>query len=176
MKRFTDEVQISILTKMRQEGGCQLTTEEWRALHNTELTTLSATARRARLQGTELWYQAAPTWATVSMAQMLRSRLSAQHAGATLFLIPAEDHVLDRPYALKKEAIAEQILRVPNMNNTGRLPGIAMVHVDMEIRLTVTVEQPDAVVDSTGVVIGLDLHSDDKSFATEQASVRILQN
>ena len=26
------------------------------------------------------------------------------------------------------------------------------------------------------MIIGLDLHSDDKSFATEQASVRILQN
>ena len=41
------------------------------------------------------------------------------------------------------------------------------------MRLTVTVEQPDAAVDSTGVVIGLDLHPDDMSTATEHASVQI---
>ena len=36
MKRFTDETLIAILTKMRQDGGCKLTSEEWRALQNTE--------------------------------------------------------------------------------------------------------------------------------------------
>lgn len=161
MKRFKDDIQISILTKMRQSGGCKLTTQEWKALQNTELTTLSATERSARLRGTELWYQAAPTWATVSMAQAIRSRCSAQKSETTLYIIPAEDYVLDRPYECKPEHLAEEILRTPNMNNTGRLPGLAMVHIGMEIRLTQTVEAPDAVVDSTGVVRGLDLEPED---------------
>ena len=53
--------------------------------------------------------------------------------------------------------VSEQIASVPNMNNTGRLPSIALVHIGMEIRLTNTVEAPEAVTDSTGIIIGMDL-------------------
>ncbi len=125
------------------------------------------------LECMELWYQSAPTWATVSMAQAIRSRLSAQQAGATLYIIPAEDHVLDRPYksTLKDSYLAEEILRVPNMNNTGRLPGIAMIHIGMEVRLTVTVEAPDAVVDSTGVIVGFDLDPEETCAPPERDAV-----
>ena len=35
--RFTDDVLISILKKMRQQGGCQLSNLEWKALMNTEI-------------------------------------------------------------------------------------------------------------------------------------------
>ena len=59
--------------------------------------------------------------------------------------------------------VSEQIASVPNMNNTGRLPSIALVHIGMEIRLTNTVEAPEAVTDSTGVVIGMDLDPVDVS-------------
>ena len=175
MKRFTDEQQIAILTKMRQQGGSKLTSPEWKALRDTELTTLSATERRSRLRNTELWYQAAPTWATVSMAQPIRSRLSAQRSATTLYIMPAEDYVLNRPFNMSPEHIAEEILRVPNMNNTGRLPSIAMIHIGMEMRLTVTVEAPEAVVDSTCTVIGLDLEAEDASAAQEPAATRILR-
>ena len=65
--------------------------------------------------------------------------------------------------------------RVPNMNNTGRLPSIAMIHIGMEMRLTVTVEAPEAVVDSTCTVIGLDLEAEDASAAQEPAATRILR-
>ncbi len=107
------------------------------------------------------------------MAQAIRSRLSAQQAGATLYIIPAEDHVLDRPYksTLTDSYLAEEILRVPNMNNTGRLPGIGMIHIGMEVRLTVTVEAPDAVVDSTGVVIGFDLDPDEPCVSADHDAV-----
>ena len=91
MKRFTDATQISILTKMRRSGGCKLTKQEWKALCDTDISTASATKQRNQLAGTELWYQAAPTWATVSMAQVIRSRLSAVKAAATLFNRPAKD-------------------------------------------------------------------------------------
>ena len=97
MKRFTDETLISILTKMRKSGGCKLTNKEWDALRNTDISQASATEQRKRLLGTELWYQSAPTWATVSMAQCIRSRLSAVKAAATLFIVPAQDFVLNLP-------------------------------------------------------------------------------
>ena len=140
MKRFTDATQISILTKMRRSGGCKLTKQEWKALRDTDISAASATEQRRRLEGTELWYQAAPTWATVSMAQVIRSRLSAVKAAATLFIVPAKDYVLNRPVnaRLTDAYLAEVISSVPNMNNTGRLPSIGLFHLGMIIRLTNT--------------------------------------
>ena len=181
MKRFTDATLISILTKMRRSGGCKLTMQEWKALRNTDISAASATEQRKRLGGTELWYQSAPTWATVSMAQVIRSRLSAVQAAATLFIVPAKDYVLNRPQnsKLTDAYVAEQIISVPNMNNTGRLPSIAMIHLGMTIRLTNTVEAPEAVTDSTGEIVGIDLDPHEPSDATERTSpiqrVRILR-
>ena len=64
------------------------------------------------------------------------------------------------------------------MNNTGRLPSIALVHLGMVIRLTNTVEAPEAVTDSTGEIVGIDLDPDEPSAATEHTSaiegIRIL--
>ena len=75
MKRFSDETLISILTKMRQSGGCKLTNKEWDALRNTEISQASATEQRKRLHGTELWYQSAPTWATVLLSNVAMGKL-----------------------------------------------------------------------------------------------------
>ena len=176
MKRFTDETQIAILTKMRISGGCKLSLEEWTALSGTEISKLSAIEQQQRLQGTSLWYQSAPTWATVSMAQVIRSRLSALEHNATLYFIPAKDYLLNRPFDrnLTDKFLAEQIAGVPNMNNTGRLPSIAMIHIGMEVRLTNTVETPEAVTDSTGVVIAIDEDPDEPASMRTQG-VRILK-
>ncbi len=74
--------------------------------------------------------------------------------------------------------MAEVISSVPNMNNTGRLPSIGLVHLGMIIRLTNTVEAPEAITDSTGEVVGIDLHPDEPGAATEHTSavegIRIL--
>jgi hypothetical protein len=107
--------------------------------------------------------------------------LSAVKAGATLFVIPAQDYVLNRPQnsRITDAYIAEQIAGVPNMNNTGRLPSIAMIHLGMTIRLTNTVEPPEAVTDSTGDIVGIDLDSQEPNADIEHTSsiegVRILQ-
>ena len=161
--RFDDPVLVSILAKMRTEGGATLTPSEWRALEATEVKS------QADLQGTELWYQAAYEWSIVTMAMPIRSVFSARQARATLFVIQAEDDLLNPwaelqslppPLAAEtKRRVGEAALRHPNMNETGRMPGFVLIHMGMQVRLTQTVEQPDAVVDSTGVVTGIDFHA-----------------
>ena len=89
MKRFTDATLITVLGKMRKPGGCNLTSREWSALQDTDISKLSATEQRRRLEGIELWYQSGFTWATVAMAQVIRSRLSAEHSRATLYITRA---------------------------------------------------------------------------------------
>ena len=89
--------------------------------------------------------------------------------------------MLNRPQnaRLTDAYLAEQIASIPNMNNTGRLPAIAMIHLGMTIRLTNTVEAPEAVTDSTGEVVGIDLDPEEPNGATEPASaadgIRILR-
>jgi hypothetical protein len=150
--RFDDAVLISILGKMRTPGGVRLTEAEWRSLQATEASDAS------ELAGTEDWYEACYTWNVVTMATAMRSTLSARAAKAVLFIVQAEDRVTNPWPALGKdqvrESVGEQILRHPNMNNTGRLPGFAMFHVGMRARLTQSVEPPEAVVDAIGEVIG----------------------
>ena len=110
------------------------------------------------------------------MAQVIRSRLSALEHNATLYFIPAKDYLLNRPFnpRLTDAFLAEQIAGVPNMNNTGRLPSIAMLHIGMEVRLTNTVETPEAVTDSTGIVIAIDEDPDEPA-STRTQGVRILK-
>ena len=137
-----------------------------------------ATEQQERLRGTELWYQAAPTWATDAMAQVIRSRLSAQREGATLYVVPTEDHVLNLPVRsnLTDAYVSEQIASVPNMNNTARLPSIALVHIGMQIRLTNTVEAPEVITDSTSIVIVIDLDPVDASAAAQSEGVVIIRH
>ena len=52
--------------------------------------------------------------------------------------------------------INEKVLRHANMNDTGRMPGFAMLHVGMKIRLTQTTEPGFIVTDTTGVVVGIE--------------------
>ena len=92
-----------------------------------------------------------------------------------------QDYVLNQPRnpRITDAYLAEVISRVPNMNNTGRLPSIGLLHLGMIIRLTNTVEAPEAVTDSTGEVIGIDLDPDEPSDAAGHTAaiegIRILR-
>ena len=59
-------------------------------------------------------------------------------------------------------------LLVPNMNITGGMPAIAMLHVGMVVRLTITVETPEAVTDAAGTGVGIDVHPDDELSAAAE--------
>ena len=116
MKRFHDETLISILQKMRKSGGSILTREEKKALRDRDVSKKTAEEQRRRLANTELWYQAAPTWATVAMA-----------------------------------------------------------HIGMIVRLTKTIEAPEAVTDSTGEIGGIDVaHDEPRATASENPAIRML--
>ena len=171
--RFHDEPLVTVLGTMRQPQGCELAAQEWDALHATELkqTRTVCVTRKARgtdrsrngdaakhntsanLEGTERWCQSAYGCNVVTKAQSIRSHASARAACKTLYLIQAEDHILNRPpHSISVEATTEAIFRHPNMNDTGLLPNICMLHLGMQARLTLTVEPLVAVPDATGIV------------------------
>ena len=175
--RFHDETLIEILRKMRLEGGCKLKESEWQALHATEV------KKPEDLHGTELWYESAYEWSIVCMSTVVRSQLSAKVHGTTLFVIQAKDEILNTIHSdatqtsmdasILRRKLSEAILQHPNMNETGRLPSFAMLHIGMKVRFTQTVEDGFAVIDDTGVVLGFEFHENElvqHKLAAEQAS------
>ena len=96
------------------------------------------------------------------MASAIRSKLSARKAKAVLFIVQAEDEIVNPWPELRRDevrrSIGEQLLRHPNMNQTGSLPSFAMFHSGMRMRLVQTVEPPEGVVDATGECVGIDFH------------------
>ena len=134
-------------------------------LKSTNISGLSDAEQQRRLRGTEHWYHAGQMWASVSMAQVIRSKLSASEAQATLYFIPALDTVLNRPDDSKitDADMAKCVAAFPNMNHTGKLPAIAMLHIGMRVRLTHKLVPPDAVPDTTGTVISIEFDEMDEA-------------
>ena len=136
-------------------SALRLTDEEWRMLQNTDV------GHGASLDGTETWYQSAFQWAYVCMAQWNRSMESAKAVSEPLFLYAAKDYItnVDNRDVL---AVRDLLLKMPNMNTTGRLPAVLLVHNKMRVRCTVTVCRSQAPVDTTGVVQHIELHPVDR--------------
>ena len=92
--------------------------------------------------------------------------MSAAQGKNTLFVIQAADEyvsALDRKCATvdlsdsgMRQKISHMMLKHPNMNETGRLPGFCLFHIGMKMRLTQTTETGIAVTDSTGTVLGIE--------------------
>ena len=154
-----DPVLTRILAKMRTPGddrsNLRLTDEEWRILQNTDV------EHGASLDGTETWYMSAFSWAYVCMAQWNRAIEAAKTANETLFLYAAKDYIsnVDNRDVL---AVRDLLLKIPNMNTTGRLPAVLLVCKTMRVRCTVTVCRCQAPVDTPGVVQHIELHPADR--------------
>ena len=90
------------------------------------------------------------------MAQWIRSVHSAEHHKETLFVMSARDYVVNVA-TRDLRAVRDALLHVPNMNTTGRLPSVALLHRKMAIRLTMTICPIQAPVDSQGVIEHIEL-------------------
>ena len=164
-----DPILTSILSKMRTPGedrsDLQLTEEEWRVLQSTDI------AHGASLEGTEMWYQSAFAWSYVCLAQWDRSLRSATFHQETLFMFAARDHIMNVT-ARDLTAVRDKLLQTPNMNATGRLPAVLLLHLNMQVRITVSDERlaAHAPVDTVGVVRHIELHSLDRARWLQESS------
>ena len=157
-----------ILEKMRtpgeDRGHLLLTAREWKVLQSTGI------EHGASLEGTEMWHQAGYPWTIVCMAHLVRSQLSTAHHKATLFLCPAKDYIqnVEQRDLLH---VRNELIKFPNMNKTGRLPGIALLHLHMRVRITVTLCPRLAPVDTTGTIVNIELEAADR-IRMEQGAAR----
>ena len=167
-----DPILTSILLKMRTPGedrsNLRLTEEEWRVLQSTDI------AHGASLDGTEMWYQSAFAWSYVCMAQWDRSLRSATFHQETLFMFAARDYIMNAD-AKALTVVRDKLLQIPNMNTTGRLPAVLLLHLKMKVRITVSDERlaAHAPVDTSGIVRNIELHPIDRARWREQTSEAI---
>ena len=154
-----DPVLTGILAKMRTPGddrsNLRLTEKEWQALQSTDVD------HGASLNGTETWYMSAFSWAYICMAQWNRSTEAAKAAKETLFIYAAKDYISNVDNR-DVEAVRDLLLKIPNMNTTGRLPAVLLVCKTMRVRCTTTVCRCEAPVDSNGVIQHIELNPADR--------------
>ena len=154
--RFTDQTLIDILNTMRVPGGKTLTEQQWQALTNTEI-------RAEQPDVPATWYHSCYCWSVISMASFMLARQSAREACQTLFYVQAVDQAKAIVPETNTAQFYEDLLRIPSIQKTKRLPPVVLFHYGMRVRLTTTIQQPFAVQDVEGIVVGFDTDPADSS-------------
>ena len=90
------------------------------------------------------------------MAAFLVARLYAQRAKQTLFYVQALDEPIGITQNTNTPSFFKELLQIPNVSQTKKLPGIVFFHYNMRVRFTTTIQQPFAVQDVEGTVVGFD--------------------
>ncbi len=90
------------------------------------------------------------------MAAFMLARQSAREARQTLFYVQAVDQAKAIIPETNTAQFYEDLLRIPNIQMTKRLPPVVLFHYSMRVRLTTTIQQPFAVQDVEGTVVGFD--------------------
>ena len=108
------------------------------------------------------------------MAQWDRSLRSAKVHSETLFMFAARDYIMNVD-GRDLTAVRDKLLQTPNMNTTGRLPAVLLVHLKLQVRITVSDERlaAQAPVDTTGKVQNIELHPIDRARWLQRTSEAI---
>ena len=141
---------------MRVPGGKTLTEQQWQALTNTEI-------RAEQPDVPATWYHSCYCWSVISMASFMLARQSAREACQTLFYVQAVDQAKAIVPETNTAQFYEDLLRIPSIQKTKRLPPVVLFHYGMRVRLTTTIQQPFGVQDVEGIVVGFDPDPADSS-------------
>jgi hypothetical protein len=147
--RFTDQTLIDILNTMRVPGGRALTEQQWQALQDT-----AVSADQPDIPAS--WYHSCYCWSVISMAAFMLARQSSREARQTLFYVQAVDQAKAIIPETNTAHFYQDLLRITSIQKTKRLPPVVLFHYGMRVRLTTTIQQPFAVQDVEGTVVGFD--------------------
>ena len=91
------------------------------------------------------------------------ARQSTREACQTLFYVQAVDQAKAIVPETNTAQFYEDSLRIPSIQKTKRLPSVVLFHYGVRVRLTTTIQQPFAVQDVEGIVVGFDPDPADSS-------------
>ena len=147
--RYSDQTLIDILHTMRVPGGKALTEQQWLALKDTQVSAAQPDIPAS-------WYHSCYCWSVISMAAFMLARQSAREARQTLFYVQAVDQAKAVIPETNTAQFYEDLLRIASIQKSKRLPPVVLFHYGMRVRLTTTIQQPFAVQDVEGTVVGFD--------------------
>ena len=165
--RFSDETLIQILEAMRTPGGRKLSHAQWQALMCTERRAEQPADASAERPDESNCYHVCYCWSVITMAAFMLARVSAQKSGQTLFYAQAVDQALTVIQLSTQEQFYEDLLKIPSLSSTKRLPAVVLWHLGMRMKFTTTLQQPFAVQDVEGTVVGFE--PDDKDHDAKAA-------
>ena len=154
--RFTDETLIQILDAMRKPGGSKLSHDQWQALLKTERSAEQPVDASAEQPDESSYYHVCYCWSVITMAAFMLARASAQKSGQTLFYAQAVDQALTPMQRASGREFYEELLQIPSLSSTKRLPAVALWHHGMRMKFTTTLQQPCAVQDVECTVVGFE--------------------
>ena len=79
------------------------------------------------------------------MAAFMLARTSARKSGQTLFYMQAVDQALTLIGRASEKEFYEELLKIPSLSSTKRLPAVVLWHTGMRMKFTTTLQQPFAV-------------------------------
>ena len=75
-------------------------------------------------------------WDNISRSIVERTHRDAKQLDVPLFCLQAADQRASYKHTKHDDMVTHSVLTVPNVHNTGRLPGILLVHIGMIVRLS----------------------------------------
>ena len=90
------------------------------------------------------------------MAAFMLARVSAQRSGQTLFYAQAVDQALTLTQRASQEEFYEELLKIPSLSSTKRLPAVVLWQHGMRMKFSTTLQQPFAVQDVECTVVGFE--------------------
>ena len=110
------------------------------------------------------------------MAAFMLARQSALEAQKTLIDVQAVDQAKAIIPETNSAQFYEGLLRIPSIQKTKRLPPLVLFHLGMRVRLTTTIQQPFAVQEVEGTVVGFDpFHYESQTRFTSRVARRRLR-
>ena len=159
--RFTDKTLIQILDVMRTKGGKKLTDAQWQALVNTGRSDEQPADPGAQRPDETNSYHVCYCWSVITMAAFMLARVSARKSRQTLFYAQAVDQARTLIPHASKEEFYEELLKIPSLSATKKLPAFALWHYGMRMKFTTTLYQPFAVQDVECTVVGWEPNDND---------------
>jgi hypothetical protein len=102
-------------------------------------------------------------WENIARSIVERTHRDARKMDVPLYCLQAADHRAAFRNKTHHDIVTHSLLTVPNMHNTGKLPGILLVHAGMIVRLSdVLASGLGLVKDKLGKVLDVVLHERDQ--------------
>jgi len=102
-------------------------------------------------------------WENISRSIVERTHRDAKKLDVPLYCLQAADQRASYKNKKHDDIVTHSVLTVPNIHNTGKLPGILLVHIGMIVRLSdVMAPRLGLVKDKLGKVLSVVLHERDQ--------------